>query len=213
MADWLAIEQLRTAPELDDDTPAGQAARDALGAAVSPLLGSTADGVIFDLRHPDSPIVLAGRDGEDDDPPPFDPQRVHPAAIAGHRAPHVWLADGTPLSDRFGDDWTLLDGGADPDARATVVDALRALPLTVLETADPAVRARYAATLTLIRPDRIVAWRGDRSPRDPAALAGVVSGRASSAPAARSASPAPSAPSAPPSAPSSSFLPSTEVLA
>jgi len=173
VADWLAIERLRTAPELEDETPAGERARAALGEAVAPLMGSAADGVIFDLRHPGSPIVV----GDGTAPPPFDPRRVHPAALAGHRAPHVWLGDGEPLSDRFGPGFTLLDLGAAPADVAALTAAAGHLPLRVLSIDAPAVREAYAAPLVLIRPDHVVAWRGDRAPADPAALLAIVAGR------------------------------------
>jgi 2-polyprenyl-6-methoxyphenol hydroxylase-like FAD-dependent oxidoreductase len=173
---WMEInEQIRRSDQLESETPAGEAQRTALGALIAPLLGTVPDGVIFDPRFPDSPIVL----GDGTPPPPFDPAAVTPAAIAGHRAPHLWLRDGTALGDHFGVDFTLLDLGAEPGEVASIVAAMRAAttPMAVLAVADEAVRQAYAARLVLVRPDHIVAWRGDRAPADPGRLAAVVTGR------------------------------------
>ena len=51
------------------------------------------------------------------------------------------------------------------------------MPLTVVSIGSEA-RARdlYGADLALIRPDQIVAWRGNRVPDDPAALLAQLTG-------------------------------------
>jgi len=44
------------------------------------------------------------------------------------------------------------------------------VPLAQLDLPDDAVRDLYAADLVLVRPDQVVAWRGDSLPTDPVAL-------------------------------------------
>lgn len=166
---------IRTSPELEHDTDEGARARRAVGEVFGPLLGSTADGVIFDHRHPESPIVLS--DGSE--PPPYDPAHYRPAALAGHRAPPVWIGPDAPLSDRFGTWFTLLDTGAAPGDVDRIVDAAARLdvPLTVVHTREPSAVAAFDAPLVVIRPDRIVAWRGAAAPADPVALLRTLAGR------------------------------------
>jgi hypothetical protein len=52
----------------------------------------------------------------------------------------------------------------------------RGLPLTIVDRPEAEIRDLYAADLVLIRPDQIVAWRGNRLPGDPAALLDQVTG-------------------------------------
>lgn len=173
---WEEIDRtIRSSPELEDDTEAGDRTRSRLGKLVAPMAGTVPDGVIFDLRFPYSPIVAR----TDDTAPPFDPLKVNQAAFPGHRAPHAWLGENDPLSDHFDPWFTLLDLGAD-QADVTSIEAAAArlrVPLQVLEVADPAIRKLYDAPLTLIRPDRIVAWRGTTAPSGPVGLFEVVAGQ------------------------------------
>jgi hypothetical protein len=46
----------------------------------------------------------------------------------------------------------------------------------VLDVDDEEVRAIYAKTLVLVRPDQHVAWRGDQEPNDPVDLIDLVRG-------------------------------------
>jgi hypothetical protein len=83
------------------------------------------------------------------------------------------------IFDRMGMDFTLLvlQAGREPDARA-LRDAAgrRAVPLKVLDVRSEEARDIYGADLVLVRPDRHVAWRGNRAPADPAALLARVTG-------------------------------------
>ncbi len=67
--------------------------------------------------------------------------------------------------------------GGGPDARA-LRDAAgrRAVPLEVLDVRSEEARDIYGADLVLVRPDRHVAWRGNRAPADPAALLARLTG-------------------------------------
>jgi hypothetical protein len=84
-------------------------------------------------------------------------------ACPGGRAPHLWLDDGRSLYDAFGFEFTLLRLGRNAPDAAPFVAAARAsgVPLTVVDVASDEARDLYAASLALIRPDQIVAWRGN----------------------------------------------------
>ena len=102
-----------------------------------------------------------------------------PSAHPGCVAPHLWLADGSSLYDRFGPDFTLLvtADGHDADAEAFAAAAARAgLPLRITRPGDGRLAARYEAPLALIRPDQHVAWRGRAAPADLPGLLDTVRG-------------------------------------
>jgi 2-polyprenyl-6-methoxyphenol hydroxylase-like FAD-dependent oxidoreductase len=142
------------------------AAGDAARAAVGDYLAfhATAEfvipGVHLGTRYEASPLVEA----EAGSPPPDSANLYLPTARAGHRAPHVWLADGRSLYDRFGQGFTLLCTKAS-DVRIDdqiLQRAARALPqLAVVRIDEPAVAQAYKAAFVLIRPDQHVAWRGN----------------------------------------------------
>jgi 2-polyprenyl-6-methoxyphenol hydroxylase-like FAD-dependent oxidoreductase len=142
--------------------PEGEAARRRAGEYLGAhgRLEFNIPGVTFGARYDGSAALVA--DGTE--PPPDAPNSYVPTACPGGRAPHLWLADGTSLYDRFGFDWTLLRLGGDRREAQAFVDAAaaRAVPLAVVDLADGEVRALYGADLALVRPDQIVAWRGDR---------------------------------------------------
>jgi 2-polyprenyl-6-methoxyphenol hydroxylase-like FAD-dependent oxidoreductase len=155
---------LKAPAEIEDETPEGEAARAAAGAYFDAHARREFDipGITFGGRYDGSPIVA-----DDGTEPPPDAANLYVAtAKPGGRPPHMWLDDGRSLYDRFGFEWTLLRlGPAAPDA-SPLVEAARArgLDLTVLDLPDETARALYSADLALIRPDQIVAWRGDRVP-------------------------------------------------
>jgi 2-polyprenyl-6-methoxyphenol hydroxylase-like FAD-dependent oxidoreductase len=148
-------------PELEDDTPAGAAARDLTGAHYNAHARSEFNipGVTFGGRYDGSPVIVA-----DGTAPPPDSANVYiPSACPGGRAPHLWLDDGRSLYDVLGVEFTLLRLGSRPPEPAAFVAAAEALgiPLVVRDVATAEARDLYAAGLALIRPDQIVAWRGD----------------------------------------------------
>ena len=85
-----------------------------------------------------------------------------PTGCPGGRAPHLWLADGASIFDRFGFDWTLLRLGSKASTGDAFVAAARDCRLDLEVVAVPSDEARelYGADLVLVRPDQIVAWRG-----------------------------------------------------
>lgn len=147
-------------PELEDEGPAGDAARRAAAEHLSAhvRLEFNIPGVTFGGRYDDSPLVV--RDGST--PPPDSANAYVPSAAPGGRPPHAWLGEGQSLFDRFHAEWTLLALG--PDAPPTMgfqrAAQVLGLDLSVLHLPQPELRALYEAPLALIRPDQIVAWRG-----------------------------------------------------
>jgi hypothetical protein len=93
------------------------------------------------------------------------------STVPGCRTPHLWLRDGRSLYDALGPDFTLLrlDPAVEIDGLVAAA-ARRGVPMAVLDVdADDAAKL-YPGKLLLSRPDRHVAWRGDRPPDDPLAL-------------------------------------------
>ena len=162
--------------ELDEDTPAGQRAREAAGVYLNGHVRRefNVPGVTFGGRYDGSPVIVA--DGST--PPPDAANSYQPSACPGGRPPHAWLADGRSLFDLFGFEWTLLVL-KDPKGHATAPTAgFEAAAQTLgveLKVAHPEAGETpdlqgeqgrqslidlYEAPLVLIRPDHIVAWRG-----------------------------------------------------
>ena len=149
------------AAEIEDDTAAGEAARATAGAYLSEhgRREFNIPGITFGGRYDGSPIIVS--DGTA--PPPDVPNDYVPTACPGGRPPHLWLDDGRSLYDTFGFDWTVLRlSESAPNAQA-FLDAAerRGVSLDVVDVEHPDARALYGADLALIRPDQIVAWRGN----------------------------------------------------
>ena len=149
------------AEELEDDTPAGEAARKVAGDHLNhhARFEFNIPGITFGGRYDNSPIVA----GDGTAPPPDSANTYIPSACPGGRAPHVWLDDGRSLYDALGFEFTLLRLGSKPADAAPFVSAASALglPLAVLHLPGEDIRDLYEADLALIRPDQIVAWRGN----------------------------------------------------
>jgi hypothetical protein len=147
-------------PELEAEGPQGEAARREAAAHLQAhvRLEFNNPGVTFGGRYDASPLVVP--DGTA--PPPDTANSYVPTACPGGRPPHAWLADGRSLYDSFHAEWTLLALGPQPPATEAFVQAARALALDlrVVHHAEPGLRDLYQAPLALIRPDQVVAWRG-----------------------------------------------------
>jgi 2-polyprenyl-6-methoxyphenol hydroxylase-like FAD-dependent oxidoreductase len=116
-------------------------------------------GITLGGRYDNSPIVVS--DGTS--PPPDAMNRYEATACPGGRPPHVWLTENVSLFDRFGLDWALLRLGPHaPDATSfRAVASAFGLKLRIVDIPDHTVRDLYERDLVLIRPDQMVAWRGD----------------------------------------------------
>jgi 2-polyprenyl-6-methoxyphenol hydroxylase-like FAD-dependent oxidoreductase len=129
-------------------------------------------GVTFGGRYDRSPVIA--RDGAK--LPPDEPNVYTPTASPGGRPPHAWLEDGRSLYDHFHTEWTLLALGPNPPSTSAfeLAAATLGMDLRVVALAQPSLRELYEAPLALIRPDQIVAWRGDRSHDAASVLARVI---------------------------------------
>ena len=180
-----SIGGYRAPPALEDDSHEGAAARAEAGAYLEAHARAEFNipGITFGYRYDGSPIIAPDASR----PPPDQANTYLPTACPGGRAPHAWLADGASLYDRFGFEFTLLRLAAAQDtapdtAALEKAAAARGLPLAVVDAggetlaSGDTLRGLYQANLALIRPDQMVAWRGDTLPDDPAALLARVSG-------------------------------------
>lgn len=145
--------------ELEDETPAGEAARKLTGDHFNrhARFEFNIPGITFGGRYDGSPIVVS--DGTS--PPPDAINDYVPTACPGGRPPHVWLPDGRSLYDTFGPEFTLLRLGPNPPDAAAFVSAARevGMPLTILDLPSREIMELYGSDLALIRPDQIVSWR------------------------------------------------------
>jgi len=138
-------------PEIEDESPAGEAARKRAGEyfAAHGRAEFNIPGITFGGRYDGSPAIVS-----DGTAAPADtPNQYVPSACPGGRAPHLWLADGRSLYDGFGFEWTLL-------AFASTKLSGRS-NLKILSPGSEEARDLYGADFVLIRPDQIVAWRGN----------------------------------------------------
>jgi 2-polyprenyl-6-methoxyphenol hydroxylase-like FAD-dependent oxidoreductase len=149
-------------PAIEDDSAAGEAARRRAGAYLAQhgRAEFTIPGFTFGARYDGSPVIV-----DDGTPAPGDVPGVYvPTGKPGGRAPHTWQADGSSLFDRFGFGWTLLSfGEPEPAAGLFAAEAQRrGLDLKHLDLRDDQIAADlYEQPFALIRPDQIVAWRGE----------------------------------------------------
>ena len=152
---------------LEDDSATGRQAREVLGARLAEHAASEFDipGIHLGVFYSGSPLI--GLDAAA--APADDWYHYRPHATPGARAPHLWLADGQTIFDRFGRDFTLLCLGRADDERARAIasGASRSgFALEVLALDEPLARDLYGADYVLIRPDHHVGWRSDRLPND-----------------------------------------------
>lgn len=150
-------------PAADIEAPgaSGDAARRAAGEYL--LAHARAEfnipGVTFGGRYDGSSIIV----GDGSAPPPDAANAYVPTACPGGRAPHLWLAPGRSLYDALGFEWTLLRLGPHAPTGAGFARAAQRLrmPLAIVALTGDEPREAYGASLALVRPDQIVAWRGD----------------------------------------------------
>jgi 2-polyprenyl-6-methoxyphenol hydroxylase-like FAD-dependent oxidoreductase len=163
-------------PDIEDETAAGEAARQQAGAYLDRHVREEFNipGITFGTRYDDSPIIA----GDGTAPPPDRMNDYLPSATPGGRAPHAWLADGRSLYDRFGFEFSLLRlGNRAPEAGVfKQAAAQRGIPLALVDLPQDELRELYHADLVLIRPDQIVAWRGSQMPDDTDKLLATVTG-------------------------------------
>ncbi|HEU4352294.1 MAG TPA: FAD-dependent oxidoreductase [Burkholderiales bacterium] len=142
------------APEIEDDTRAGAAARRRASEHFAAHGRAEFDipGITFGGRYDGSLAIVS--DGTA--PPPDKANEYIPTACPGGRAPHLWMPDGRSLYDLFGFEWTLLRLGKRKSSMPP-----RSPMLEVLDLDSEEARELYAADFVLMRPDQIVAWRSN----------------------------------------------------
>lgn len=177
-----AMAQQRAAvpPEIEDDSAAGEAARQALGMATYDLNVQQycAAGLNFGYFYDQSPLIAyAAVPADGEAAPPYSMGAFTPATTPGCRTPHFWLADGRSLYDSARHCYTLLRF----DSAIAVAPLLNAaaqygVPMQLLDIAPSSATAIYQHKLLLSRPDWHVAWRGNAVPADPSALIDLLRG-------------------------------------
>lgn len=152
--------------EMLDDTPAGAAAREAVGQAfeakTSRLYESLGAEIGFRYR---SGIILDG-DSISDAP---DDVSYAPSAEPGYRLPSAFRSDGSPVFDALdAAGFTLICTGSSRSISQPMLDAAgaRGVPIRAIEFSEPHLVQLYGLGLTLVRPDQHVAWRGQSVPAD-----------------------------------------------
>lgn len=160
-------------PELEEDSPRGEAERQLAQRHFNEhaRLEFNIPGVTFGGRYDGSPIIVRDNAAL----PRDEPNSYTPTASPGGRPPHAWLEEGLSLFDLFGTEWTLLALGPNPPSVEAFEAAAKqiAMDLRVVRLPQPALHELYEAPLALIRPDQIVAWRGDTADEAQAVLARV----------------------------------------
>ncbi|MEH2702957.1 MULTISPECIES: FAD-dependent oxidoreductase [Rhizobium] len=148
-------------PDIEADSDLGSDLRREAGAYLEAHGRSEFNipGVTFGARYDHSPIILAEGEGQ----APDLPEVYVPNAAPGGRAPHVWLNCQTSLFDRFGFEWTLLRlrPSSSPGTEFVTAARMAGMDLTVVDIKEDQLRAIYREPLVLIRPDQVIAWRGD----------------------------------------------------
>lgn len=174
-ADGVAIWRGRVRPDVWDDTPEGDAARDALikiymaeHARMHGMVGAE-----FGYSYAGSPLISY----EPGNFAQWDLSRYVPHSRPGVRIPHMWLKDGRALQDILGSDYTLLDLTGEVDAHP-LLEAFGQFhaPLDVVRLNEPHLRETYGASLLLLRPDLHIVWRGESLPADVDGLATLATG-------------------------------------
>ncbi|MFD2470123.1 FAD-dependent oxidoreductase [Amycolatopsis silviterrae] len=148
---------------LEDDTPAGEAARESFGTAVRELNEPqfAAAGLNYGYAYHGSPIIAY--DGEE--APGYTMGTYTPSTVPGCRAPHFRMVDGSSLYDHFSPGYTAITS---VDVSVLAAEAAsREIPFAVVEAA--ALPDEYLCPITLVRQDQTVVWRG--APPDRAAAA------------------------------------------
>lgn len=161
---------------IEDDDAAGEEARAVIGRGLVRVDSQQFDpqGLNFGIHYPSSPIICY----DDGKPPPFTVADYTPSTVPGCRAPYFVLAEGVPLYDVLGEEFTLLVKDHAMDVSAFETEAKRCgLGLKTLDIAhEPKARHLYDHALVLIRPDQYIAWRADSMPDDVRAVVDRIRG-------------------------------------
>lgn len=155
-----SIGHVRLPAEIDENNHMGRATRDSVGKhlAFHAHKEFVIPGVQLGTRYEGSSIVST----EHGQPPPDNANLYLPSARPGHRAPHVWMKDGSSLYDHFATGFTLLNFTSLGAASLVRRNGGDSADLTEHRVKSTEARDLYGADFVLIRPDHHVAWRGNR---------------------------------------------------
>jgi hypothetical protein len=119
-------------------------------------------GIEMGYRYGRSPIVLSS--GEMGEEPAWYPTHYVPSTWPGARAPHVFLSDGRPIFDLYGEEYTLVD--FTPDGRGVELIRLeeKHAIVHIHLPNEPHARKIWERDLVLVRPDGHVSWRASDVP-------------------------------------------------
>lgn len=118
-------------------------------------------GIHFGYRYASSPVVHH----EPGSAPDWEWHAIVPTSLPGGRPPNVPDDDGTPLFDRLGTAFTLVDLSGENKGKAPAEQAQgQGVPLQLITVDKPGARQAWERDLVLVRPDQHVAWRGDEAP-------------------------------------------------
>lgn len=159
-------------PEIEDDSDAGQKARETAGAYLAGhgRAEFNIPGITFGGRYDGSAAIVS--DGTQ--PPPDAANEYTATACPGGRPPHCWLSETTSLYDTFGFEWTLLCMNPDQASTHEIEQHAQKRGLDLKIVSAPQARPLYEADFALIRPDQIVAWRGNSADQAGEALAQIL---------------------------------------
>jgi 2-polyprenyl-6-methoxyphenol hydroxylase-like FAD-dependent oxidoreductase len=158
-------ERTQVPAEFLDSTPEGERARDRIGREAERLHVEqfACAGLNFGYFYGHSPLV----EYDEETMPAYTMADYTPSTVPGCRLAHFWLKDGKSLYDVMAEDYVLLRFDPAVDVSPLVESAERAaMPLQILDLGGEDVPDAYRHALVLARPDRHVAWRGDRLPDD-----------------------------------------------
>jgi 2-polyprenyl-6-methoxyphenol hydroxylase-like FAD-dependent oxidoreductase len=174
-AEGAIFERTHLPPELEADTPAGDAARAEVGRKAYALNVQqfACAGLNFGYFYDRSPLIAY-----DDEPAPaYTMHGYTPSSAPGCRTPHLWLGGGRSLYDAMGPGYSLLRFDRAVDAEPLISAArARGVPLDLIDVDGGEIPEAYRHKLVLSRPDGHVAWRGDSAPSDPKSLIDLVRG-------------------------------------
>lgn len=167
-----AMSQRRRAipQNLEEDSPAGEAARQAFGQDLYDLNVQQycCAGLNFGYYYDQSPVIVY--DGET--APDYSMGSFTASTVPGCRTPHFWLAEGRSLYDALGPAFTLLclRPGHEDSVRALQAAAQQSgMPLALLDVSHlDALPAQYQHPLLLVRADAHTVWRGHGLDRETA---------------------------------------------
>jgi 2-polyprenyl-6-methoxyphenol hydroxylase-like FAD-dependent oxidoreductase len=170
------VRSLQSHRDIALDTPSGRAARKQMTADLESgrHASHVTDALALGYRYRNSPVIPTGAMPE----PPDSTSGYRPTTFPGSRAPHVQLARGTSILDRYGRGFVLLRLGQRAPEPGGIDRAFahRGVPLAFETIDDPRIAELHERRLVLVRPDGHVAWRGDTPPADPLAVVDRVRG-------------------------------------